>query len=131
MNENEKIEVKRALSLLKAGYHLFTLINKKEEHFFYQKEKVGSNRTAATYSIYFIDSRGKVVSDMGRIIADRSEAENQKRVYRVGFNLKSMQFDNKATYYLMIVDESGIQQPVRIEFQIDIAFAVDEFNFFA
>lgn len=98
---------------------------------FYQKEKVGSNRTAATYSIYFIDSRGKVVSDMGRIIADRSEAENQKRVYRVGFNLKSMQFDNKATYYLMIVDESGIQQPVRIEFQIDIAFAVDEFNFFA
>ena len=40
MNENEKIEVKRALSLLKAGYHLYTLINKKEEHFFYQKEKV-------------------------------------------------------------------------------------------
>lgn len=98
---------------------------------FYQKEKVCSNRSAATYSLYFIDSMGKLVSDKGRIIADKTEEEAQKRVFRVNFNLKSMQFDNKATYYLMIVDESGEQQPVRIEFQIDIAFAVDEFNFFA
>ena len=41
-----------------------------------------------------------------------------------------MQFDKKELYYLVITDESGLQMPQREEFQIDIAFAVDEFNFF-
>ena len=30
----------------------------------------------------------------------------------------------------MIADESGLQPPVKEEFQIDIAFAVDDFQFF-
>lgn len=30
----------------------------------------------------------------------------------------------------MITDESGLQAPIREEFQIDIAFAFDGFNFF-
>ena len=97
---------------------------------FFQKDKVGGNRDAATYSLYFMDAAGKVVSDKGRIIADKTQEEPQKRVYRINFNLKSIQFDNKAAYYLMIVDESGLQPPQRVEFQIDIAFAIDEFNFF-
>ena len=29
----------------------------------------------------------------------------------------------------MIADESGLQPPEKLEFQIDIAFAFDEFNF--
>ena len=33
------------------------------------------------------------------------------------------------TYYLVIADENGLQVQ-REEFQIDIAFAVDEFDFF-
>ena len=54
----------------------------------------------------------------------------QERTFRCGFNLKSMRFDSKEIYYLVIADESGLQLPQREEFQIDIAFAVDEFNFF-
>ena len=34
------------------------------------------------------------------------------------------------SYYLVIADETGLQMPQKEEFQIDIAFAVDEFNFF-
>jgi len=41
-----------------------------------------------------------------------------------------MKFSNTATYYLVIVDEQGQQMQQREQFQIDIAFAIDEFDFF-
>ena len=45
-----------------------------------------------------------------------------------GYRDKILKSANKN--YLVIADESGLQMPQREEFQIDIAFAVDEFNFF-
>jgi len=45
--------------------------------------------------------------------------------------LKSLKYDNRASYFLVIADESGLQMPQKEEFQIDIAFAVDEFDFFS
>lgn len=97
---------------------------------FYQVEAVSDNREAATYQIYFTDSNGKQVSDIQKIIADKTSDNGQDRTFRCSFNLKSMKFCNTETYYLVIADESGVQMPQRIEFQIDIAFAVDEFDFF-
>ena len=97
---------------------------------FFQKDAVGDNREAASYKLYFTDAAGTVVSDIVRIIADKTSQDAQERTFRCNFNLKSMQFDSKAVYYLVISDENGLQVPKREEFQIDIAFAVDEFNFF-
>lgn len=97
---------------------------------FYQKEPVGTTRTAATYLLYFTDAGGTAVSDTVKLIADRTSSNAQDRSFRCTFNLKSRGFDNKDSYYLIIADETGLQMPVREEFQIDIAFAVDEFNFF-
>lgn len=97
---------------------------------FYQKEKVGGNRVAAAYSLYFIDSSGKPVSDAKRFIADKTDEEPQKRVFRMNFHLKSMPFDHKAIYYLKIEDESGEQAPICEEFRIDVAFNGDEYDFF-
>lgn len=96
---------------------------------FYQKEAVGVNREKATYLLYFTDSTGKTVSDVSKIIADKTSDDSQDRTFRCSFNLKSMQFDDKETYYLVIADESGLQMPIREEFQISIAFANDDFNF--
>ncbi|MBR3623785.1 MAG: BREX-1 system phosphatase PglZ type A, partial [Selenomonadaceae bacterium] len=97
---------------------------------FYQKEAVAANFRAATYKLYFTDSTGQQVSDAPQIIADKTEEDADKRIYRVSFNLKSLKYDNKETYYLVIADEDGL--PIsREEFQIDIAFAVDEFDFFS
>lgn len=98
---------------------------------FYQKEAVGDNREAANYLLYFVDSENKQVSDTQRIIADKTGDNNQDRTFRVNFNLKSMKFNNKESYYLVIADESGLQLPQREEFTIDIAFAVDDFDFFS
>ena len=45
--------------------------------------------------------------------------------------MKPLKYSNAETYYLVIADEQGLQLPQREEFQIDIAFAVDEFDFFS
>ncbi len=96
---------------------------------FYQKEAVAENREAATYQLYFTDSNGKQVSDVQKIIADKTSDEGQDRTFRVGFNLKPIKFVNTETYYLVITDENGIEVG-KEEFQIDIAFATDDFGFF-
>ena len=97
---------------------------------FYQNEAVAANYRAATYRLYFMDSYGQQVSDAPHIIADKKEEAADKRIYRVSFNLKSLKYDNKEIYYLVIEDENGIIVS-REEFQIDIAFAVDELDFFS
>lgn len=97
---------------------------------FYQKEPVGDNREAATYQLYFTDSNGKQISDISKIIADKTSDNGQERTFRCSFNLKSLKYDNKEIYYLVIADADGLVVS-REEFQIDIAFAVDEFDFFS
>ena len=97
---------------------------------FYQKEAVGGNREAATYQLYFTDSNGKQVSDIAKIIADKTSDNAQERTFRCGFNLKSLKFNDTDLYYLVIADENGLQVQ-REEFQINIAFAVDAFDFFS
>lgn len=96
---------------------------------FYQRDAVGGNRESATYQLYFTDSNGKIISDIQKIIADRTSNDGQERLFRCSFNLKSLKYSNTDSYYLVIADENGLQVQ-REEFQIDIAFAVDEFDFF-
>ena len=98
---------------------------------FHQTEAVGYNREAATYQLYFTDSNGKQISDVQKIIADKTSDNGQDRVFRCSFNLKSLKYSNTENYYLVIADEAGTQMPQREQFQIDIAFAVDEFDFFS
>ena len=97
---------------------------------FYQKEAVAANLRAATYQLYFTDSMGKQVSDVPRIIADKTEENAEERKFRVSFNLKSTKYDNTESYYLVIAGVDGLAVS-REEFRIDIAFAVDEFDFFS
>lgn len=96
---------------------------------FYQKEAVGGNREAATYQIYFTDNAGKNISDIQKIIADKTSENGQDRIFRCSFSLKPLKYNNTEIYYLLIADENGL--PVqREEFQIDLAFAVGDSDFF-
>lgn len=97
---------------------------------FYQTEPIGDNREKANYLLYFTDAGNKQISDTQRIIADKASQDGQDRTFRLNFSLKSLKYNKMDNYYLVIADESGFQAPVREEFQIDIAFAVEEFNFF-
>lgn len=98
---------------------------------FYQKDAVSHNRSSATYILYFVDSDGKKISDTIKIIADKTSDNGQDRTFRCSFNLKSLNYDNRASYYLIIADETGLHISQKEEFQIDIAFTVDEFDFFS
>ena len=124
----DKIDTKPVtVSLLSAGRKISNMIFSLN---FYQKEAVGGNREAATYLLYFIDASGQKISDTQKIIADKTSENAQDRTFRCSFNLRSQKYNNLDSYYLIIADETGLQMPIREEFQIDIAFAVDEFNFF-
>ena len=85
----------------------------------------------AIIDVYFTDENGNQISDVQKIIADKTSENGTERTFRCSFNLKSLKYDNRASYYLVIADETGLQMPQKEEFQIDIAFAVDEFNFFS
>lgn len=98
---------------------------------FYQKDAVGDNREAATYLLYFTDSNGTQISDTQKIIADKTSTGGQDRTFRCNFNLKSRTYNKTEIYYLNIVEESNEVIPQKEEFHIDIAFAVDGFDFFS
>ena len=114
------------ISLLSASHKISNMIFSLN---FYQKEAVAGNREAVTYQLYFMDSNGKTISDIQKIIADKTSDNSQERTFRCSFNLKSLKYSSTETYYLIITDENGLEVQ-REEFQIDIAFAIDEFDFF-
>ena len=98
------------------------------------KERKDKNGTVISYEISVFkcrDENGKQISDVQKIIADKTSDNGAERTFRCQFNLKSLKYSNTATYYLVIADEQGLQMPQREPFQIDIAFAVDEFDFFS
>lgn len=97
---------------------------------FYQTEAVSDNRESATYNIYFTDANGKQISEVQKIIADKTSENGQDRTFRMTFHLKSLKYSNTETYYLVIADENIKQIPQRIEFEIDIALAADDYDFF-
>lgn len=97
---------------------------------FYQKEAVKDSYVQCTYNIYITDANGNEVSDIQKIIADKTSTIPKDREFKCTFNLKSQQFSNTETYYLVIVDEEGKQVPIKEEVQIDIAMAIGDFDFF-
>lgn len=97
---------------------------------FYQKEMVGGIKVPETYVLCFTDENGTQVSDVVKIIANKTGESEQDRTFRCTFNLKPINYNNRAKYYLAIKDEAGLQTPQKEEFQIDIAFSVGEFSFF-
>lgn len=124
----DKIDTKPVtIGLLSAGRKISNMIFSLN---FYQKEVVCGNRDSATYLLYFTDVNGQKISDTQKIIADKTSENTQDRTFRCNFNLRSQKYSNLETYYLIIADETGLQMPIKEEFQIDIAFAVDEFGFF-
>lgn len=97
---------------------------------FYQKEAAIENYVPCTYRLFLVDSNGNTISDIQKIVADRTSTSAKEREFRCTFNLKQQKYDSHETYYLMIQDEDGLQVPVKEEIQIDIAVSFDDFNFF-
>lgn len=115
------------LTLLSAGRKISNMIFNLS---FYQKEAVKDNYVPCTYQVFLTDYEENIISDIQKIVADRSSINNVDREYRATFNLKQQQYSNREIYYLVIQDEEGLQVPIKEEMQIDISMAFDDFDFF-
>ena len=122
--DTKPVELSLLSSIRKISNMIFSLN-------FYQKDAVGDNREPCTYLLYFTDAAGNKVSDTQKVIADKKNQDGRERTFRCSFNLRSQKYNSRDSYYLVIADESGLQAPQKEEFQIDIAFAVDDFDFFS
>lgn len=96
---------------------------------FYQKEAVGGKIASAEYEIYLASEDGRAVSDKQTVIADRTSANGEDRLFRVRFTLKGENFQKTDAYYLTVVEKGTVNVIERVEFTIDIAF-VNDFDLF-
>ncbi len=127
MNKDKYDSKPVTLTLLSAGRKISNMIFNLS---FYQKEAVKDNYVPCTYQVFLTDFNGNIISDIQKIVADRSSTNNVDREYRATFNLKQQQYSNREIYYLVIQDEEGLQVPIKEEMQIDISMAFDDFDFF-
>jgi hypothetical protein len=58
-------------------------------------------------------------------IADKKDAEPQKRIFRLRFDFKNKKYDRDKQYYLVAFDERNDLEVLRQSVVMDIAFAND------
>lgn len=120
---DEKVEVEMTTISRKITTPRFT-IN------FLQKDRVEDKKLPLMLKAYFEDSEGNVISNENSIFADSKSTNNEDRIYKERFTLKSISYNKNSKYYLVLEeDESDVKNEyARYEFIIDIAIQ-DEFGF--
>ena len=116
--ENTKATLELVSSGRKVSNNMFSLN-------FFQKEPVGGKVSSCTYSLFFSDAAGKLISDVKTVIADKVNDNSADRTFRVRFTLKGQAFDKTQDYYLNIMEKDSSGVPERVPFTIDIAFTND------
>jgi len=94
---------------------------------FFQTEKVEDKKIPLRLKIYFTDEEGNRISNENIIIADSKSTKPEDRSYKEKFTLKSMPYDKKKKYYLIMEDEEEAVENIyeKIAFIIDIAISND------
>lgn len=96
---------------------------------FFQEEKIQDKVLAQRVKCYFEDEEGNRISNENIIIGDSRSENPIERTYREKFVLKSIPYDKRKQYFLVIQDDENTNGTYeRIPFNIDIAI-VDEFGF--
>jgi uncharacterized protein (TIGR02687 family) len=93
---------------------------------FLQKQPIGEKVQPCSYTLHFTDDSDLPISDTQTVIANRTVANAQERVFRVKFTLKQMAYNPNKIYRFVMTN--NIDVPEEVEFHIDIAFA-DDFGF--
>ena len=96
----------------------------------FQKEAVGGKILPAEYELVLTDAAGNEVSDPRRVHADMTTPDEKARVANVQLSLKAgKQYDSKAPYFLVCSDKATGQIAWKEQYQVDMAFALDDFGF--
>lgn len=92
---------------------------------FIQSEPVSDVVRATSYKLFFISEDNEKISNECIYVADKKDAEPQKRIFRLRFNFKNKQYDKTRKYYLVAYDEKNNSEILRHGVAMDIAFAND------
>lgn len=96
---------------------------------FFQDEMIADKVISKRIKCYFEDEEGNRISNENIIIGDSRSENPKERSYREKFVLKSMAYDKKKQYFLVMQDDEDPNGDYdRIPFNIDIAI-VDDFGF--
>ncbi|WP_350454447.1 BREX-1 system phosphatase PglZ type A [Slackia heliotrinireducens] len=90
----------------------------------FQREAVGGKVVPAEYELVFTDSSGNPITDLQKVHADMSTADERARVFRPMFTLKSgIDYKRDADYYLVCRDHASGKIVWKETYQVDMAFA--------
>ena len=92
---------------------------------FIQTEPVSDVVKPTSYKLFFISENNEKISNDNIYVADRKDADPQKRIFRLLFNFKNKQYDKSKRYYLVAYDEKNDLEILRHSVVMDIAFAND------
>lgn len=92
---------------------------------FIQSEPVSDVVKSASYRLFFISEDNEKISNECIYVADKKDADSQKRIFRLRFNFKNKQYDKAKQYYLVAYDEKNDLETLRHGVVMDIAFAND------
>ncbi len=92
---------------------------------FVQAEPVSDVVKEATYRICFIADDGSKISNEHLYVANKTDAESVKRMFRLRFDFKNISYDNTRKYYLVAYDDKTNLEVLRSEVKMDIAFSGD------
>lgn len=95
---------------------------------FVQTEPVSDVIKEAKYRICFVDAAGNKISNEHIYLADKTDPDTLKRVFRLKFTIKSGQYDRSKKYYIVALNETNGMEVLRHEMVIDILFS-DDFGF--
>lgn len=121
--QQKKVFQKAKVSLVSILNKVTNLITTLE---FIQSEPIGDGVNEAKYRIFFVDAEDNKISSENILVADKKDTDAQKRITRLKFRFKDMQYKPNANYYLVVYDEENDFTPVmKQEVRIDMAFAND------
>lgn len=90
---------------------------------FIQPEAVSDVVKATSYKVFFIADDNEKISNECIYVADKKDADPQKRIFRLRFTFKNKQYDKTRQYYLVAYDEKNDLEVLRHGVVMDIAFA--------
>lgn len=95
---------------------------------FIQSDPVSDTVKATNYKMYFISEDNEKISNENTYVADKRDADPQKRIFRMRFTFKNRKYDKNKQYYLVVYDENTGLEAFRHPVIMDMAFA-DDFGF--
>ena len=92
---------------------------------FIQSEPISDVVKATNYKLFFISESNEKISSECVYVADKKDANPQKRIFRLRFTFKNKQYDRSKKYYLVVYDMKNDLEVLRYDVVMDIAFAND------